>query len=342
MTDLPHQFKMLIEELRAGIATIQKAGKEHEDTIRTTSEAANKERRKIQETLSALAITPEEKTAERVQRGKEYRQQRDLKWGTWLAFVAAAIYAGIAAYQSCLMNRTYEEIQKQTKSAELSAYTACVNAQIAQATFLQVERSAIDSHAVAAATIEQAAAGIEAERAVVSFIPGTPTPEQVHDERLAVPYVIKNEGRSAALNLTVAFKSVLLHEKDALLINNKNLLPLHDNYFPAGAEIPSRPEDPKYKAMTRFVEVRDTKEQIVPFSSQETRDFFNGRLEVAVYGHMEYSDFSGVHRMRFCFPKYITKAGITRSDTKNEKICAQYNHQEDQYTACQRLLPFRQ
>src|SRR5208283_1590112 len=46
---------------------------------------------------------------------KYYRVQVWLAVGTWLAFAAAAIYAGIAARQWRTMNDTYGEIRKQTE-----------------------------------------------------------------------------------------------------------------------------------------------------------------------------------------------------------------------------------
>jgi hypothetical protein len=42
---------------------------------------------------------------------RQYRVQNSLRWATWLAFIAAAVYAGISKYQ-------LHEIQKQTAVAE--------------------------------------------------------------------------------------------------------------------------------------------------------------------------------------------------------------------------------
>lgn len=50
--------------------------------------------------LSAELSEPEAEKAERKTRWeRDHRQQVLLTWGTWLAFIAAAVYAGIAAYQ---------------------------------------------------------------------------------------------------------------------------------------------------------------------------------------------------------------------------------------------------
>jgi hypothetical protein len=121
---LPSERKSLVQLLRAELSAIQKAIKEQEHAVHAASEAANEERRKIPRAISSIGVTPDEKTAEKTQRYKEYRQQVHLKWGTWFAFGAAIVYAGVAAYQAGLMNRTYNEIQKQTAAAQSAAKAA--------------------------------------------------------------------------------------------------------------------------------------------------------------------------------------------------------------------------
>jgi hypothetical protein len=60
--------------------------------------------------------------------------------GTWLAFAAAAIYAGIAAKQKLIMDSTYQEVQKQTAAAQCAARAAQEAVRQAHDQFVQDQR----------------------------------------------------------------------------------------------------------------------------------------------------------------------------------------------------------
>jgi hypothetical protein len=123
----PHQFKKLIETLHAELGAIQKAIgeaiKKQDDAASDAKKAAEKTGSKpIRAIIESGALgTVDELNAENSRRDKEYTQQERLIFWTRNAFIAAAIYAGIAAVtlivflvQLGVMNRTYCQIQSQT------------------------------------------------------------------------------------------------------------------------------------------------------------------------------------------------------------------------------------
>ena len=128
MSLLPHQFrtfKAVAEMLRLELVSIQKAIQEQKDAIRDASETNNKQMGKITGVISSdIRSAEDEATYEHTQRDKEYRLQRKIMWVMLGAFVAAAVYAGIAAFQLSTTNKTYEEIQKQTIAAQSAARIA--------------------------------------------------------------------------------------------------------------------------------------------------------------------------------------------------------------------------
>jgi hypothetical protein len=129
---LPHQFKAISEILRNGLASIQEAIQEQIRTIHDASETSNQTQKEIPARLSELRIPANERTETNAYRKKQHRQQVWLTWGTWLAFIAASFYGGVAALQLRTLNRTYKEIQGQTAAAQCTAKAAQKQATLMQ------------------------------------------------------------------------------------------------------------------------------------------------------------------------------------------------------------------
>lgn len=111
-------FNTLIEIIQTQLESIRNAVQEHSRAVRNASESTNQKLSEIPVRLADLAVTDKEKAEERSYRTQSLIQQWVLTVGTWLAFVAAAIYAGVAAHQSRIMNCTLNQITLQTKTAQ--------------------------------------------------------------------------------------------------------------------------------------------------------------------------------------------------------------------------------
>jgi hypothetical protein len=260
--------------------------------------------------------------------------------GIAVATIAYAIIAGrqLAKMSGQLetMNETYREIHRQTKASEWSEYMACLNAQAAQSTFIQGQNSAIDSHTAAIATVEQATAGIEAQRAIIDFLPMTPLREEQIGDPLTLPFSIRNEGKSIAVDVSLHFKALLLSTEDTLHIDDKNFSGMHAHYVPAGSDWPGKSNNPNYQSIVPRMTVRDSEGKPVSTSSKEVQNFWDGGNKlVVVYGNLRYSDFAGTYKVTFCSPMHIMNPGTVREPTALEQTCANYNRQQNKY----RILP---
>lgn len=348
----PHQFKTIkqfFETLRTEWGslrdTIQKSCAAITDQGVAKDKSEREDREKISHAIDNLTNQQEhgDDTSETNQdrrHGDDLTVQWVLAIATILAFIAAAIYAFEAHEQLQTMNNTYGEIQKQTKAAQDSAYVSCLNAQAAQATFFQIQRDAADSHTVAVGTVKQTAAGIESERAIMTLQPRFPTAQDESlSEQLRVPFTLRNEGKSEALAVSAWYKATLVSEKDVLQMNDRDHERMEGKFIPAGAELPGKPSDPTFKPIIESMKVRDEKDQIVPLSSHEAAEFLSGSPDyiAMVYGQVKYSDFSGIHKLRFCQPIYLMRFGTTHHLTKNEEICFKYNHEDDRYTGMPKI-----
>jgi hypothetical protein len=128
---LPSQFKALVEALRTELGAIPKVIREairnQNDAASDAKKAAEEKRRGPVRTVivSGALGTVEELNAENSRKNKEYCQQERLIRWTKSAFIAAAIYAGIAAVTLAIfwgqlrtMNDTYGQIKAQTAAAQ--------------------------------------------------------------------------------------------------------------------------------------------------------------------------------------------------------------------------------
>jgi hypothetical protein len=296
---LPSQFKRLIETLRLQLGSIRESVEKHEGAIRDASSATNEQQGKIPGIIASAiqAANEDVPTYEKTQRNKEYRQQDRLVLGTWLAFGAAAIYAAIAAYQGCLMHRTYTEIQRQTQAAALTAYATCINVQISRNSLISLEQSEEDSRRASVASAYQAEASISGQRA---YIDATfDHPKIVVGQPIRVPYSLKNIGAAAATHFSFTAAAEFLPKDSQLdfIYNKKQVVGIYWDRFPGGKEYP--PRDNQGNASSSII--LWAKDGHPAFASQEdVDDFQNGRKTLYVYLKLSYDDVFGKHWLRMC------------------------------------------
>ena len=118
----PSQFKALLGALRDGLALIRSRLDDQNSLAQERLEESDRLRAsdaaKIADQISRLHIKQSEKRWERLWRRKAHRQQVWLTVGTFLAFLAAAVYANIARRQLFVMDETVKEAAKQTKISQ--------------------------------------------------------------------------------------------------------------------------------------------------------------------------------------------------------------------------------
>jgi hypothetical protein len=268
--------------------------------------------------------------------------EKEIKHGEWwligigvatllINTIIALIYWG----QLRQMTTATIEATKATKSAEWSAYWTCLSSQAAQNVFLQSLASNNDSHAMAIAATQQAAAEMQSERSSIWFLPRPPEPGEVNGPELGIVFTIKNEGKGDAHNVVIKHKAVLLRKSDQLrLSENKNDPQITLVHFPAGYVFPEKAEPP-HGQLSMIDTVRDVQGTDVAAASDDAREFINGGpTMVAVFGTMTYSDIAGPHVERFCNIVWLMQAGTQRNNgsTENQSRCAKYNHRDTGYS----------
>ena len=97
--------------------SIKGSVQEHVRGARDASEAANRTREEIPARLADLRVPADERAEARALLRKQHWQQVLLTWGTWLAFIAAAFYAGVAAFQLREFRRTNDLTQQALASS---------------------------------------------------------------------------------------------------------------------------------------------------------------------------------------------------------------------------------
>jgi len=139
-----NEFREWKESIRLSLTAIQAEIR----SIRHQQETANQRQRKQRE--QPIALTAELQIPKDVQRDRsarddrQYRAQKWLAFGTWLAFLAAAIYAGVNYKMLSEMRRankaanesfaqTLKQMQAQTKALQDSANSALTTSETARA-----------------------------------------------------------------------------------------------------------------------------------------------------------------------------------------------------------------
>ena len=233
-------------------------------------------------------------------------------------------------YQGCQSANTLQQMRSQTKTAQRANYLSCLNNQIAQRNLLEAHKATAFSRSAAVSAFSQAQAEIATQRASVVYQIISPNPSEIEANKdLPVPFSIKNEGKVAVENLIINEKTVLLTNDDRLLFDNKGLERDFIRLLPPGGELPDKQYVNGYKPLSVFRRVKDAHGNIIPVSDKRAADFINGfdhgSTQVASYGNLQYTDFSGIHHFNFCSLAGTIKSGDTYVATKNSLACAKHN-----------------
>jgi hypothetical protein len=304
---LRSQINALVENVRLEIASIQDEICASRDAAQASQKAHEEIPVRLAEIsvgLEKLRVPSREKVEADAFQRKAHRQQVILTWGTWLAFIAAGIYAYIANKQLTQMNLA-------TQASRDAAYAACVSAQISRETLRQVQASTMDTHQAAISSVNQAATAMESEVAHI-FILRTPNTKHDLGTPVIVPLTIKNSGRGPALNLYLQIESSFLDRgKEPDFSFSKKPL----NYERTGYVLPDDPP-------TTFNLPVDEDGKHLAWDTQKVEALGAGEIYLSSYGKISYKDnFGRSHWVQFCF--HMERAGTMEPGMF--KKCAAYN-----------------
>jgi hypothetical protein len=142
MDYVTRQFINLVKKFRDDLRqTLQK----HTDAINQATKAARENKQDPLPTplrvIAELKVPEADKTEHRERHNKSHTLQILLTVGTWLAFIAAAIYAGIAACQLKVMHGQLGEIIRQYPELQKSAQAARDAADVNKEALYSVQRA---------------------------------------------------------------------------------------------------------------------------------------------------------------------------------------------------------
>jgi hypothetical protein len=245
--------------------------------------------------------------------------------------VIALIYWG----QLNQMRIATTEATKATHSAVWSAYWSCLSSQTAQNVFAQSQTSADDSHAMAAAAIEQAAAEMQSERANLVYLPRLPEQGDIMGPKFGIYETFQNIGRGDARGMAMKYWAVLVRANEHLRFTERkqDQLDVAIGYFPAGHIFPEKAEPP-HGQLAISVSLRNLDGHIVATGSADAQDLVSGKTTAYVFGDMTYSDIAGTHTERFCRSVWVMQGNTMRegATTDNESRCNQYNRGDTEYS----------
>ena len=194
--------KRILTELR-GLGATLLGVQEQIRSIRDQQEATNQQQQQYTPILRAELHIPESVERDRqTYEKKHYYLQKWLTLGTWLAFSAAAIYAGVAAYQACLTRRAIrnsEESFKQTlcqmktqttaqqttaSNSALTLKTIISNFHVEQRPYVVVSRFEMTKNAAGQDTVHIAFGNVGRTPALDLYLDPATTHAWVGDTRL--------------------------------------------------------------------------------------------------------------------------------------------------------------
>ncbi|MGD0799386.1 MAG: hypothetical protein ABR910_16845 [Acidobacteriaceae bacterium] len=308
-----------LDKIPAQLQAINNSLQEQIGTVRDTAEANRQTQEKIQANLSELRVPEDEKREERSYRKKNYTVQVVLAAGTCGAFLAAAIYAGIAKRQLQAMNKTYGEIRKQTKAAEGAAYAACINAQIARGTLLQVQSGSEETRDMTISSAYQAAASTQSQIAQIALTFKDPPTVKI-GQAIGIPFFINNSGSTSGYNFNGIVRAEFMPRGD----DPSFTYPIKGELKMSAARVDGSFAPNTHTAMAYAVDQNGT---AIKATQTDVDDYAAGRKDMLIYGKLSYIDMFHIkHWRRFCTASEQF-ASPEAASTGHQK-CADYNQND--------------
>lgn len=260
--------------------------------------------------VSAELQTPEaDKAEQRTRYGENRNLQVWLAVGTWLAFAAAAYYANVARGQ-------LDEMKKSTAATRQSAYAACVSAQISRSVLLETQRTEADSHGSTVATVYQAMAATESERAEIEVTMGKP---EINDHEFGLNFGINNAGKTAGIGVRAQFRLIFIGESE----NPDFRYPKKQTATAYSGRVEPGPVGTSQGQITHLVVIGTDGNAVIP-NSADKGEYNSGRKDLIFYGRTTYRDIFGGHHWRnFCQPFHVFPIGLIKKSEHPK--CALYN-----------------
>jgi hypothetical protein len=221
-----------------------------------------------------------------------------------------------------------QQMEKQTTAAESSSYAACMSAQIARQTLLEVQSGEADTHGAASATVAHATVTVRLDSPLFSFVPTITYQSPVQEEPknwdgVHFALAIFNVGLTAAKRVRVKYATQLLPQAD-----DPSLFDSSIRYDSAqtGVATPNAFQGGPVSAGLRYLDKHG--KPIGPLNREQLEDLRTGKLYLVIFGRAEYGDTFGLdHWQTFCAMVDRFQSDLTALPSKKMRhgVCGDYN-----------------
>jgi hypothetical protein len=259
-----------------------------------------------------------------------WRSASPITKGTFILAAAVAVatvaYSFIAGFQLRVMGSQLAEMKHVTNASLASTYAACVATQVSRGALIEVERGEVYADEAAQAARVQA---IMATRSQVAYIiPLFQSPIRlITGAPIQYPFNLKNVGNSAAKNILVHFRVLLLpRDEDPSFTYPPGETGLIDTPQLAAGESPSSLN----LSGGSYAAKLDREGHRSSFTTEDVKEISEHRKDIMFFARITYNDMAGVHHWRnVCRVGFNIEPVGGASDMVSHDKCIHYN-QEDQ------------
>jgi hypothetical protein len=253
-----------------------------------------------------------------------------IHWINHATFYLSLILAVLTAGTLRVYYLQLQQMARQTKSAESSSYAACMSAQIARQTLLEVQSGEADSHNAASGILVQATAETRGDAPLLSFAVLLTNPTQQGQtqssgapqnwDNMAFGLSLSNVSRTAAQRVQVKYAAQILAQGDDPALQSQKI-PF--DYLSAGVLAPSFLQGPTAAGIRPLDK---TGKPIGSLQHAQLEDLRVGRLYIALFGRADYRDTFGMdHWQTFCVPFDALQPDMTSLPKLRHEMCTKYN-----------------
>ena len=236
------------------------------------------------------------------------------RWGlavsvaTLLMLIGTVIYAGLQ----------WRETVKATKATEISAYAACVSAQIASQSLAQFKRGEIEARASADATIYQAIAATQSQSAIIQQVGGKAIVQEGKPILMSLQFI--DNGSTPAYNFRARIRTVFIKRAE----DPDFSYPANLSNTIRGSEVLQKipfPDNPY------SLPIQTGPSSFLVANSDDVKSYIAGDKDVMVFGSITYTDTFRVHHEEtFCIVDHNVPQGLARLD--GHPKCAKYSRRD--------------
>lgn len=247
--------------------------------------------------------------------------KREIHWVTHATFWSQVVLALIGLAALWIYYGQLGEMIKATKAARYSAYDACVSAQIARQTLLEVRSGESDTHNTAAGTVAEAAITTRGDSPLFSFaITYNQTSQTSPPTSIGIN--LQNVGRTAARNVDIRYAAMVVPQDEEVTPNSRAPFDMAD----FGVVPPSFFQGGSVAVGLRMLDGEN--KPIGPITADLWQSLQSGKQYVTAFGRADYTDTFGLdHYQTFCVTFDLRQADMSVLPEKKlrHSACRGYN-----------------